>query len=89
VEVSEGRRMIPTMIVFGLLLGRWWWAALIAAAVLWPALLVADGVIALSTAVVGAALFAVVNAAVGVAIHQAGLWGVRRLRSANRPAHAS
>jgi hypothetical protein len=81
--------VIPTMIVFGLLLGRWWRIALIAAAVLWPALLVADGVIGLSASLLGAAVLAVANAAVGVAIHQACLRGVRRLRSTNHPARAS
>jgi len=32
--------MIPTMMLFGVVLGRWPWAALVAAAVGWPALLV-------------------------------------------------
>jgi hypothetical protein len=72
--------MIPTMIVFGLIFGRWWRAALIAAAVFWPALLVIDGVMGLSVGLLAAAAFGVANAGVGVAAHQAVLWVFRRVR---------
>ncbi len=61
--------MIPTMILLGLVLSRWWKPALAVAAAGWPALLLATGVIDLSQ-VPGAALFGVANAAVGVGIYQ-------------------
>lgn len=72
--------MIPTMIVFGLIFGRWWRLALIAAAIFWPAFLLVDGVIGISADLLAAALFGAVNAAVGVALQQALLWLVRRVR---------
>ena len=69
--------MIPTMILLGLVLGRWWKSALAVAAVVWPALLLATDVIDLSQ-VIGTALFGLANAAVGVCIHQGAWWLVRR-----------
>ena len=72
--------MIPTMIVFGLITGRWWRLALVAAAILWPALLLVDGAMGVSASLLVAALLGAVNAAIGVAVHQALLWLVRRLR---------
>lgn len=68
--------MIPTMILFGLVFGRWWKTAIIAAAVIWPAMLLSDGVPVGSPSeqagtLIGAALLAAANAAVGVAAHQA------------------
>lgn len=77
--------MIPTMIGFGLVFGRWWKSALVAAAIIWPLLLLAYGafenppesrfrVLAIAVAL------AVVNAGVGVAVHQAILHLVRRMR---------
>ncbi len=35
--------MIPTMILVGLVLGRWWRAALVIGTLAWPALLWAEG----------------------------------------------
>jgi len=72
--------MIPTMILVGLITGRWWRLALIAAAIFWPVLLLVDGVMGLSAGLLAAALLGAVNAAVGVAVHQALLWLVRRVR---------
>jgi hypothetical protein len=72
--------VIPTMIVFGLVLGRWWVLALALAAVVWPGLLVATGVMGFEPALLGGAVFGVANAAVGVLVHQALLWAVRRPR---------
>lgn len=62
--------MIPTMIFFGLIAGRWWHLALAAAAIVWPALLLIDGVMGVSVDLLAAALAGTVNAAVGVAVHQ-------------------
>jgi hypothetical protein len=67
------------MIVFGLLLGRWWKTALVLGAVGWAAVLFTTGVITAAD-IPGAALFGLVNTGVGVAIHQGVLWLVRRLR---------
>jgi hypothetical protein len=76
--------MIPTVIVFGLVFGHWWKPTLVAAALLWPALLLATGVIGLDAQLLGAALFGLVNAGVGVAIHQGVARAVRRLQHHNR-----
>lgn len=72
--------MIPTVILFGLIAGRWWRATLLVAAVAWPAGLVADDAMGLEVALLGAAAAAVLNAAAGVAVHQALLRFVRWLR---------
>lgn len=72
--------MIPTMILFGLVTGRWWRLALVAAAIVWPGLLLFDGVMGVSVDLLAAALLGMVNAAVGVAVHQAVLRLVRRFR---------
>lgn len=72
--------MIPTMILLGLVLGRWWWLALLVAGVAWPAMLVWADVAVLSPDLVGAAALGAANATVGVLVHQAVLHGVRHLR---------
>ena len=77
--------LIPTMIVFGLILGRWWWAALLAAAVVWPALLVWGGAMTLESGLLVGALYGVLNAAVGVAVHQGVLAVVRNARDPDQP----
>jgi hypothetical protein len=81
--------VIPTMILFGLVFGHWWKSTLAAAALLWPALLLATGVIGFDSQVLGAALFGVVNAGVGVGIHQGIGWAVRSLRSRHSPVAAA
>lgn len=78
--------MIPTMIVFGLVLGRWWKSALVAGAIGWPLLLLVTGVfrdpvVFTAGALVSAALLGAANTALGVGLHQAVLWMVRRARS--------
>lgn len=71
--------MVPTMILFGLVLGRWWKSAIVAGAVVWAAVLLFAGIIAaddvLSAAVLGAA-----NTAAGVAVHRVALSLVRWVR---------
>ena len=67
--------MIPTMIVLGFALGRWWRTALIAAAVVWPALLLGGGGLDGSPLdrlgmLVAGGLLAAANAAGGGAGHQ-------------------
>ena len=72
--------MIPTMILFGLLLGRWWKSALAAAALVWPAMLWIDGVVSTPSEAAGAAILALLNSAVGVGVHQLVLALVRLAR---------
>ncbi|MFC7546968.1 hypothetical protein [Plantactinospora sp. GCM10030261] len=67
--------VIPLLVLFGLLLGRWWRSTLITAAVAWPVLLVAGGVASVEPGLLGAAGLAAVNTGVGVLIHQ----GILRL----------
>jgi hypothetical protein len=63
--------VIPTLILFGLVFGRWWRSALAGAALAWPALLVATDVMGVEPGLLGAAALAVANAGVGVLLHQA------------------
>lgn len=78
--------MIPVMLLFGLLAGRWWKTALIAGAVGWAVVLLATGVIGLD-GVLGAMALGLLNTAVGVGIHQGVLRLVRRTRpDADAPA---
>jgi hypothetical protein len=70
--------VIPTVIVWGLILGRWWRATLIGSAVVWPGILVVGGIVDTGPGLLGAALLAVANASLGVAVHQGVLWLVRR-----------
>ncbi len=76
--------MIPTLILFGLVFGRWWRLALIAAAIGWPVLLLATGTAAAGPVLIGAAGVAIANTGAGVTIHQGARWVVRRYRQARR-----
>lgn len=67
--------MIPTMIIFGVVCGRWWRHSLVAAVIVWPLILVLTGVMSIKPGLAGAAALGLANAAAGVAVHQA----VRRL----------
>ena len=69
--------MIPTMILFGLIFGRWWRVTLVAAALGWPLLLVVAGI---EASLLAAGVLAVVNAGVGVLVHQGVLLTYRHLR---------
>ncbi|MFC0531046.1 hypothetical protein [Phytohabitans kaempferiae] len=71
--------MIPTLILFGLIFGRWWRSTLAAAAVGWPAVLVASDAMSIEAELLGASALAIVNAAAGVLSHQVILRIVRRL----------
>lgn len=72
--------MIPTMILFGLVFGRWWKSALVAATILWPTLLWAEDVITTPGEAIAAAVLGVLNSAVGVGTHQFVLGLVRVAR---------
>ena len=60
--------MIPTVLIAGLAVGRWWLLPI--AGLAWVVLLLATGVIGL-VEIPAAASLAVANAAVGVAVHKA------------------
>ena len=77
--------MIPTMILFGLCFGRWWRTAVVAAAVVWPLILLASDVMGLEWGLLSAGALAVANTLVGVLAHQAVLWAVSRVRAERSP----
>lgn len=77
--------MIPTMILFGLLFGRWWRAALAVAAVGWPVLLLLGPADPSAPQLLGGAVLAVLNAGLGVLAHQAVLGLVRSARAGSAP----
>lgn len=56
--------MIPTMLLFGLVLGRWWKTCLVVGTVGWPLLLWFDNIIESPTEFVGAAGLAALNTAI-------------------------
>ncbi|WP_041841132.1 hypothetical protein [Actinoplanes friuliensis] len=72
--------MIPTLMVLGLVLGRWWRTTLVVATVGWPLLLLADGISGDYRFYAGSAALGLANTAIGVIVHQAILWCVRHLR---------
>jgi len=72
--------MIPTLILFGLVFGRWWRFCLIAAALGWPVLLVVSDVMSAEVGLLGATGLAVINTGIGVLVHQGSLRAVRLLR---------
>jgi hypothetical protein len=79
--------VIATLIVFGLIFGRWWKTALIVGTVSWVVLLLAGGLIEARLAVIAVAtVLAFLNTGLGVGVHQAVLYAVRRFRrSRNAP----
>jgi hypothetical protein len=79
--------VIVTLIVFGLIFGRWWKTALVVGSVSWVVLLLVGGVIEARLAVIAVAtLLAFLNTGLGVGVHQAVLYAVRRFRrSRNAP----
>jgi hypothetical protein len=72
--------MVPTLLLFGLVLGRWWRTTLLAALIGWPLLLLVTTAIEPGWTILGAAAIGVVNTGVGVLIHQAVLWWLRTWR---------
>jgi hypothetical protein len=74
--------VIPSLILFGVILGRWWRVALAVSALGWPILLVATNVMSFEPRLVGAAGLAVFNTGVGVLIHQGVLRTYGRMRRA-------
>lgn len=83
---DEGGLVIPTLILFGLVFGRWWKSSLLVGTLGWTALLLVDDVIHVPGEVLGAAGLGLVNTLVGVAVHQLavrsfGAWLNQRHRS--------
>lgn len=72
--------MIPTLILFGAVLGRWWRSALVAAALIWPLVLALGGAAPTGRAMIAGSGLAVTNTLVGVLAHQTILRLVRRQR---------
>jgi hypothetical protein len=72
------------LILFGLVLGRWWRFCLVAAALGWPVVLVATGVMSVGPGLLGASGLAIANTGVGVLIHQGVLRATRNLKVRRR-----
>ncbi|WP_218852232.1 hypothetical protein [Spelaeicoccus albus] len=72
------------MILFGVLFGRWWRPALVAAVVVWPVILVVSGAMSIGPGLAAGAALGLINAAAGVALHQAGLHLIRFARRSYR-----
>jgi len=70
--------MVPTLMLVGLVLGRWWRTTLVAATLGWPILLLADGLIEPGWNIAAAAGLSAANTAAGIVVHQAIRWAVRR-----------
>jgi hypothetical protein len=66
--------VIPVLLIFGLLCGRW--SLIAVAAVAWPLLLLVDGTCPLGCAPAAAA-FAAANTAVGVVVHKLAVWPLK------------
>lgn len=80
--------MIPTMIVFGLVFGRWWRTCLVVGALAWPLLLLLDDTIGAAELLPAAGL-GLINTAVGVLVHQGALRLVRYVRYGSSAAPTS
>lgn len=72
--------MIPTLILFGLIFGRWPRSAILIGTLGWPLVLLAGNTISAGVLLIGAAGYAFINTGVGVLVHQVVLRLVRRLR---------
>jgi hypothetical protein len=86
----EEEPMIPTMIAFGLVTGRWWKTSLVTGTLVWPLLLVVSHVPLSPTELLGAAAFGLANTVVGVLVHQLVLRLIRLWRyKANAARHST
>jgi hypothetical protein len=77
---GKGRDVIPILILFGLVCGRWWQLTLVAAAVGWPVVLIATDVVGVELGLLGASGLAIANTGVGVLVHQGVLRVIRMWR---------
>lgn len=76
--------MIPTLLLTGLVLGRWWKITVPIAVLGWPVILIATGVDSGFGFAVAAALFAAANVVVGVLSYQGLRFIARRVTSSAR-----
>lgn len=75
--------MIPTLLLVGLVLGRWWRVVIPLATVGWPVLLIVTGVDSGLDFGVAAGLLAVANVGIGVLLNQVVRRLVRLVTTAN------
>lgn len=80
--------MIPTLIAFGLVFGRWWRTTLAVGILSWVVALVATDVIGPAN-IPAAASLALLNTGLGVLVHQAVLRTARWLRDGGRHPEAA
>ena len=78
--------MIPTVLLVGVLFGRWWKITVPVAVLGWPSLLIASGIDSGFQFALAAALLAAANVVAGVLAHQAVTLLVRRVASLRRNA---
>lgn len=71
--------MIPTLILWGAVFGRWWRFALVTATVGWPITLVAGDAMDVEPGLLAAAGLAAANTVVGVLLHHGGFGLARKL----------
>jgi hypothetical protein len=76
--------VIPTLLLVGFVLGRWWRVVIPAAAIGWAVLLIVTGVDSGLSFAVAAALLGAINVAVGVAVFQAARLTFRNLLRSHR-----
>jgi hypothetical protein len=76
--------MIPTMLLYGLILGRWWKTCLVVGSLCWPLFLWLENIIDTHNEFLGATGLAALNTAVGVALHQSLLRLLKWLRKDRR-----
>ena len=82
---SDPQNVIPTLLLFGVLFGRWWRIAIPIATLGWPILLITSGVDSGVLFAIGASLLAAANATVGVLVNRAvAIIGRQVLSSARR-----
>ena len=63
--------MIPTLLLVGIVSGKWWRVSIPATTIGWAVLLLATGVVSGLAQVAGAAMFGFINVTVGVLVFQA------------------
>jgi len=81
--------MIPTLLLAGLVFGRWWRISIPAATIGWAVLLVADGSVADLPHFLGAALLGFINVTIGVSVFLALRLVIRGVTGHHRQASPS
>jgi len=76
--------VIPTLLLVGLVLGRWWRVVIPAGAMAWAVLLIVTGVDSGLSFAASAALLGAINVAVGVVVFQAAHLSFRSLVRSHR-----